>query len=129
MIAASSVGRDHIGQWLVGRSIQVMSWSSGIPARNDHSGCSFAYLLVVGRRVPGRDDRRGDVPAGVIRELVALAQQGTGDRDRPLAELGQLGLGQAIEVLLGREVVPDERLLDVRRSPGSSGGFPGAVST
>ena len=44
MIAATSAGRDHIGQWLVGRSIQVMSWSSGIPARNDHSGCSFAYF-------------------------------------------------------------------------------------
>ena len=28
---AMSAGRDHIGQWLVGRSIQVMSRSSGIP--------------------------------------------------------------------------------------------------
>ena len=44
MIAASSAGRDHIGQWLVGRSIQVTSWSSGSPARNAQSGCSLAYF-------------------------------------------------------------------------------------
>ena len=42
MNSAISAGRDHIGQWLVGRSIQVRSWSSGMPARNAHSGCSFA---------------------------------------------------------------------------------------
>jgi hypothetical protein len=32
MPLASSVGRDHIGQWLVGRSIQVTFRSSGMPA-------------------------------------------------------------------------------------------------
>ncbi len=32
MISASSCGRDHIGQWLVGRSIQVTLRSSGRPA-------------------------------------------------------------------------------------------------
>jgi hypothetical protein len=32
MIAASSWGRDHIGQWLVGRSTHVTSRSSGTPA-------------------------------------------------------------------------------------------------
>lgn len=42
MIAASSRGRDHMGQWLVGRSIQVTLRSSGTPARNDHSGCFLA---------------------------------------------------------------------------------------
>jgi hypothetical protein len=31
MIAASSCGRDHIGQWLVGRSTQVTSRSSAKP--------------------------------------------------------------------------------------------------
>src|SRR5918999_2403574 len=43
IIRASSRGRDHIGQWLVGRSTQLRLRSSGIPARKDHSGCSFAY--------------------------------------------------------------------------------------
>ena len=33
---------DHIGQWLVGRSIQVVFRSSGSPARKAHSGCSRA---------------------------------------------------------------------------------------
>ena len=42
MICASSVGRDHIGQWLVGRSTQVAFRSSGMPARNDATGSSFA---------------------------------------------------------------------------------------
>ena len=37
MIAASSCGRDHIGQWLVGRSIQVTSRSSVEAARETHS--------------------------------------------------------------------------------------------
>jgi len=41
-IAASSAGFDHIGQWLVGRSTHDRSSSSGMPARNDHSGCSRA---------------------------------------------------------------------------------------
>ena len=36
MISASSRGFDHIGQWLVGRSIQVTLRSSGMPARNAH---------------------------------------------------------------------------------------------
>jgi hypothetical protein len=31
MMAASSCGRDHIGQWLVGRSTQVTSRSSARP--------------------------------------------------------------------------------------------------
>ena len=44
MIAAISRGRDHIGQWLVGRSTHVTLRSSGMPARNAHSGCSFAYV-------------------------------------------------------------------------------------
>src|SRR3954469_25115729 len=44
MIAASSLGRDHIGQWLVGRSIHVVLRSSGIPARKAQSGCSAAYV-------------------------------------------------------------------------------------
>lgn len=44
MIAAVSAGRDHIGQWLVGRSIQVTLRSSGMPARNAQSGFSLAYL-------------------------------------------------------------------------------------
>ena len=44
MMAASSVGFDHIGQWLVGRSTQVMSWRSAIPPRNAQSGFSFAYF-------------------------------------------------------------------------------------
>ena len=44
MISASSFGFDHIGQWLVGRSIQVVFRSSGMPARNAHSGCSRAYF-------------------------------------------------------------------------------------
>ena len=35
MRAASSVGRDHIGQWLVGRSIHVMSRRSLTPASHD----------------------------------------------------------------------------------------------
>ena len=42
MILARSSGRDHIGQWLVGRSIQVMLRSSGMPARNAMSGFPFA---------------------------------------------------------------------------------------
>ena len=42
MICASSVGRDHIGQWLVGRSTQVAFRSSGMPARNDITGSCFA---------------------------------------------------------------------------------------
>ena len=42
MIAASSAGRDHIGQWLVGRSTQVGLRSSGMPARKLHSGCAPA---------------------------------------------------------------------------------------
>ena len=44
MILARSAGLDHIGQWLVGRSIQVMLRSSGMPARNAESGCSLAYF-------------------------------------------------------------------------------------
>ena len=44
MIRAVSAGRDHIGQWLVGRSIQVTLRSSPSPARNAQSGCSCAYF-------------------------------------------------------------------------------------
>ena len=44
MIFASSAGFDHIGQWLVGRSTQLTFRSSGMPARNAQSGCSFAYF-------------------------------------------------------------------------------------
>ena len=35
MIPAVSCGRDHMGQWLVGRSIHVMLRSSGRPARKE----------------------------------------------------------------------------------------------
>ena len=44
MIAAISAGLDHIGQWLVGRSIQVLLRSSGSPASHDGAGSSFAYF-------------------------------------------------------------------------------------
>ena len=53
-----------------------------------------------------------------------LAKDGTGDRDGALAERRLLLLGEAVEVLLRGDLVPDHRLLDVlevrveRRLPG-----------
>ena len=44
MISASSFGFDHIGQWLVGRSIQVALRSSGMPA-SQVADSSAAYFL------------------------------------------------------------------------------------
>ena len=43
MISASSAGRDHIGQWLVGRSIQVRSRSSSRPASHAWSCPAAAF--------------------------------------------------------------------------------------
>ena len=44
MISAISLGFDHIGQWLVGRSIQVAFRSSRMPASHVASGFSLAYF-------------------------------------------------------------------------------------
>ena len=42
-ITASSCGRDHIGQWLVGRSTYVTSRSSVRPARKPYPSSTAAF--------------------------------------------------------------------------------------
>ena len=111
MIRAVSAGRDHIGQWLVGRSIQVDVAQLAEPGEERRRGILLRVLLVVRGAEPGRDDRRRDVVAGVVRERVPFPEQAGGLRHGAFAEGGELLLGEAVEVLLRLDLVPDHRLL------------------
>ena len=129
MIAASSGGRDHIGQWLVGRSIQVALRSSGMPASNDQSWLLAAYVWYCSDGKPVQMSVLGMSRRASLVELDGLAEDAARHRDRPLAERRLLRLAQAVEVLLRLDVRPDHRLLDVVEARGRGRPCPGAVST
>ena len=103
MIAASSRGRDHIGQWLVGRSIQVTSRNSARPRRNAHP-CSTPFLYSsdgkpVAMTVVARSRRFS------LRQLRSLAEDTARLRHRALPECLELLVAEPVQVLLLGELL------------------------
>ena len=103
MISASSVGRDHIGQWLVGSSTHVMFRTSCEP--QDEVVAGLDRVLVLVRRERRADDGARNVQAGVVGELDGLPEDVAGLRDGALAERRELLVGQPVEVLIGRQLL------------------------
>ena len=112
MIAASSRGRDHIGQWLVGRSTQVRLRSSARPPSHASPPrprpCTCSDVKPVQMTVLGMSRRASLVSSAASRSDAARLG------DRPLPNVSSCSSAEPVEVLLRRELAPARaRLLDV----------------
>src|SRR4029450_1383169 len=109
MTAASSFGRDHMGQWLVGRSAEVTVRHLGRAADQSPPLAHCGFDLVGGNR--RANDDAWHVEPAVIRQLGTLTQDRRRLGHRPLPEGLELVGAQTVEVLI--EFPPrGERFLD-----------------
>ena len=110
MIAASSCGRDHIGQWLVGQ-VDPGDVAQLGDAGEPRVALLDGVLVFLGREA--RADHRGrQVQTRVVGQRDRLAQHATRHGHGATPERLELLLGEPVEVLLRRELLPVQWLLD-----------------
>ena len=98
MTCPSSSGRVNCGQWPVGRS----TYSTSVILVNSRTGaapCSIQSAEHLAREL-GRDDGDGNVVAAFVGELLRVAGDVLGRRDRPLAERGERLVVEIDELLV-----------------------------